>query len=141
MPISLFSKVAILITLLSLPRRRNRRFRQYVFNGNVHAKALIQKKKYELTLTCVRTITFWRRRRDSNPCGVAAKRFSRPPRYDRFDTPPYFFDTISSKSILSNYLQKLPRSFAQSRLCSKLHDYNHNRCTIVLHYYVTICSI
>ena len=32
---------------------------------------------------------FWRRRRDSNPRGLAPKRFSRPPRYDRFDTPPY----------------------------------------------------
>ena len=25
---------------------------------------------------------------DSNPRGVAPKRFSRPPRYDRFDNPP-----------------------------------------------------
>ena len=31
----------------------------------------------------------WRRERDSNPCGVAPKRFSRPPRYDHFDIPPY----------------------------------------------------
>ena len=31
----------------------------------------------------------WRRGRDSNPCGVAPKRFSRPPRYDRFATSPY----------------------------------------------------
>ena len=30
----------------------------------------------------------WRRRRDSNPRGLAPKRFSRPPRCDRFDTPP-----------------------------------------------------
>ena len=30
----------------------------------------------------------WRRRRDSNPRGLSPKRFSRPPRYDRFDTPP-----------------------------------------------------
>ena len=29
----------------------------------------------------------WRRRRDSNPRGVSPKRFSRPPRYDRFDIP------------------------------------------------------
>ena len=32
----------------------------------------------------------WRRRRDSNPRGLSPKRFSRPPRYDRFDTPAYF---------------------------------------------------
>ena len=31
----------------------------------------------------------WRRRRDSNPRGLAPKRFSRPPRYDRFDTPAF----------------------------------------------------
>ena len=30
----------------------------------------------------------WRRGRDSNPCGVSPKRFSRPPRYDHFDTSP-----------------------------------------------------
>ena len=34
---------------------------------------------------------FWRRRRDSNPRGVSPKRFSRPPRYDRFDTPASSF--------------------------------------------------
>ena len=33
-------------------------------------------------------LTRWRRRRDSNPCGVSPKRFSRPPRYDHFDTSP-----------------------------------------------------
>ena len=37
----------------------------------------------------VRIFLLWRRRRDSNPCGLAPKRFSRPPRYDHFDTPPY----------------------------------------------------
>ena len=31
----------------------------------------------------------WRRGRDSNPCGDSPKRFSRPPRYDRFDTSPF----------------------------------------------------
>ncbi len=31
----------------------------------------------------------WRRERDSNPCGRVPKRFSRPPRYDHFDIPPY----------------------------------------------------
>ena len=35
------------------------------------------------------TVDLWRRGRDSNPCGVAPKRFSRPPRYDHFDTSPY----------------------------------------------------
>ena len=31
----------------------------------------------------------WRREWDSNPRGLAPKRFSRPPRYDRFDISPY----------------------------------------------------
>ena len=35
----------------------------------------------------------WRRERDSNPCGLAPKRFSRPPRYDRFDIPPCIYIT------------------------------------------------
>ena len=34
----------------------------------------------------------WRRERDSNPCGREPKRFSRPPRYDRFDNPPCFIE-------------------------------------------------
>ena len=33
-------------------------------------------------------VLFWRRKRDSNPREVALKRFSRPPRYDRFAIPP-----------------------------------------------------
>ena len=32
---------------------------------------------------------YWRRVWDSNPREVTLKRFSRPPRYDRFDNPPY----------------------------------------------------
>ena len=32
---------------------------------------------------------FWRRVWDSNPRAREGKRFSRPPRYDRFDNPPY----------------------------------------------------
>ena len=33
----------------------------------------------------------WRKRRDSNPRGLSPKRFSRPPRYDHFDTLPCAF--------------------------------------------------
>ena len=57
---------------------------------NERQLADIYKSKNGLTVR-VRTVkpTFlWRRGRDSNPCGVAPKRFSRPPRYDRFDTSP-----------------------------------------------------
>ena len=35
---------------------------------------------------CLRA--FWRSRWDSNPRALADKRFSRPPRYDHFDTAP-----------------------------------------------------
>ena len=44
--------------------------------------------KHKSTTFCG-AFVFWRRQRDSNPRGVAPKRFSRPPRYDRFDMPPY----------------------------------------------------
>ena len=35
------------------------------------------------------TVDLWRRVWDSNPRDVAVKQFSRLPRYDRFDNPPY----------------------------------------------------
>ena len=37
----------------------------------------------------VRISSRWRRARDSNPRELAPKRFSRPPRYDHFASPPY----------------------------------------------------
>ena len=37
-----------------------------------------------------------RRGWDSNPRALSDKRFSRPPRYDRFDTSPYIFFNCSS---------------------------------------------
>ena len=40
-----------------------------------------------------------RRGWDSNPCGVAAKRFSRPPRYDRFDTSPKHCHSIIAPAL------------------------------------------
>ena len=50
----------------------------------------------------------WRRERDSNPCEIALKRFSRPPRYDHFDIPPYkrnyeivLEKTLEEKTLLS----------------------------------------
>ena len=47
------------------------------------------KKKTVGRYDCINLLfLFWRRQRDSNPRGVAPKRFSRPPRYDHFDMPP-----------------------------------------------------
>ena len=45
-----------------------------------------QKKRKALCLPFA-----WRRKRDSNPRGLSPKRFSRPPRYDRFDIPASFY--------------------------------------------------
>ena len=54
------------------------------------------------------TRLLWRRERDSNPCEIALKRFSRPPRYDHFDIPPYkrnyeivLEKTLEEKTLLS----------------------------------------
>ena len=43
----------------------------------------------------------WRRRWDSNPrAGVTGKLISSQPRYDRFDTSPYMFNSCSKKANL-----------------------------------------
>ena len=53
----------------------------------------------------------WRRERDSNPCGRVPKRFSRPPRYDHFDIPPYMncrvADFIGYSIFLEIFLEML----------------------------------
>ena len=41
-----------------------------------------------LLFATFRQAALWRRQRDSNPRGLSPKRFSRPPRCDRFDMPP-----------------------------------------------------
>ena len=47
----------------------------------------------------------WRRKRDSNPRGLSPKRFSRPPRYDRFDTSPCVNSNLgNSRNHLSFWL-------------------------------------
>ena len=56
-------------------------------------------------------VLFWRRERDSNPCGREPKRFSRPPRYDHFDIPPYMncrqADIIGYSIFLEIFLEML----------------------------------
>ena len=45
----------------------------------------------------------WRRKRDSNPRGVSPKRFSRPPRYDRFDIPAFIkLSCITARKVFPN---------------------------------------
>ena len=58
--------------------------------------------------TWVRIFLLWRRRRDSNPCGLAPKRFSRPPRYDHFDTPPYAAIIVECSCIVNGRKGILP---------------------------------
>ena len=57
------------------------------FDAREHQKE--NKKQINMRFCLIKTAYIWRRGRDSNPCGVAPKRFSRPPRYDHFDTSPY----------------------------------------------------
>ncbi len=45
--------------------------------------------------TCVPSLFLKRSGRDSNPRGVAPKRFSRPPRYDHFDTAAEYYEIVS----------------------------------------------
>ena len=66
-----------------------------------------QQKKRAPTLW-VRIFLLWRRRRDSNPCGLAPKRFSRPPRYDHFDTPPYAAIIVECSCIVNGRKGILP---------------------------------
>lgn len=48
-PFALFCKLALILTLLRLQRRRHCRFRQYLFIGMLH-KNFYTKENYELTL-------------------------------------------------------------------------------------------
>ena len=53
----------------------------------------------------------WRRKRDSNPRGLSPKRFSRPPRYDRFDIPP-FITTVESIAIIAYFVNRISKIVA-----------------------------
>ena len=64
-----------------------------------------RQKREKLAWTSkVQTSFTWRRQRDSNPRGLAPKRFSRPPRYDRFDMPPYVAARLRVYAILRAFL-------------------------------------
>ena len=53
-------------------------------------------------------LLFSRKRRgwDSNPCALSDKRFSRPPRYDRFDTSPYQISSNRSVRFLCVFAER-----------------------------------
>ncbi len=63
-----------------------------------------------------------RRGWDSNPCARLDKRFSRPPRYDRFDTSPYRIFLKISFCALAN---------ARDMLSKGVHIVKHKFCTIL----------
>ena len=48
------------------------------------------RKEFSLRLCLARSKPHWRRGRDSNPREIALKLISSQPRYDHFDTSPYF---------------------------------------------------
>ena len=70
----------------------------------------------KLFIVRVRTVLLWRRLRDSNPRGLAPKRFSRPPRYDRFDKPPFIAplspDTAEPTPFIVHYFLFIRKRFA-----------------------------
>ena len=59
-----------------------------------------------------------RRVRDSNPCGVAPKWFSRPPRYDHFANPPRY--SCENMGILPSYRHKRQRFSRNPNIRSSL---------------------
>ena len=59
------------------------------FQGSPFSRLGTSPKVAELEIHYVKYVVTNRRRGwDSNPCALADKRFSRPPRYDHFDTSP-----------------------------------------------------
>ena len=86
-----------------------------------------KKNSYEFFSTGVTTK---RRGWDSNPRALADKRFSRPPRYDHFDTSPYLLSTDSDICAL--------RISAELILPSISSDVNHKFA--FFHHKVTIQS-
>ena len=85
--------------------------------GKTLANRGFYKKKLDTRFDthCIKTgVQLWRRGRDSNPCGVAPKRFSRPPRYDRFDTSPYMKLSFDRNHQIFNCFRN---SFRNALLC------------------------
>ena len=74
----------------------------------------------------------WRSRWDSNPRGREAKRFSRPPRYDRFDTAPcprIISKRKASFNICGLYYRESALPFTVEILYRRLTDLSASRST------------
>ena len=61
-----------------------------------------------------------RRRWDSNPRALSDKRFSRPPRYDHFDTSPVnrFLLPLSATFVILSHLFRLVNNIFQKNFCN-----------------------
>ena len=83
-------------------------FQKILIKGKrqVKSEEVISKKS-----SFLRMRIFWRREWDSNPRDVAVKRFSRPPRYDRFDIPAY---SVLLRGFSRNRLRKAAARYARS---------------------------
>ena len=76
----------------------------------------------------------WRRVWDSNPRGREPKRFSRPPRYDRFDSLPCMLTLFRENFIFNFYDLKAPPRYVLLRCptlssqetCSPIVDRSHS---------------
>ena len=68
---------------------------------------LSKRKRLNSAYRSAKPLVLWRRGRDSNPCGVAPKRFSRPPRYDRFDTSPKKMELLIGVEPMTSSLPRM----------------------------------
>ena len=86
---------------------------------------------YFSTVRSLSFLSFYNERRgwDSNPRALADKRFSRPPRYDHFDTSPLVFDCFLSADA-SVILPKL--FFRVNNFFQFFHKFFHKICQLIL---------
>ena len=86
----------------------------------------------------------WRRGWDSNPRALSDKRFSRPPRYDHFDTSPDRKLSCQARSIISqlcisvNCFSVLFLCLSQKKIANKSLTFAKRRCILLFNmlYYV-----
>ena len=89
-------------------RAQNIDIKHYLINLTPSSWHLqIKEKGLTSQLRSVKPFSLWRRGRDSNPCGVAPKRFSRPPRYDHFDTSPKKMELLIGVEPMTSSLPRM----------------------------------
>ena len=88
------SRLLLVKNQARIPSISNRRIRKRSRCGSPLKYIFYKKRTQTFAHLRVQLGSFWRRQRDSNPRGLSPKRFSRPPRYDRFDIPPKLYQFI-----------------------------------------------